>query len=436
MKRKTTFLFAILLVLSSVATAQEREDIPLRIYNCAINGNTKSIEKGSDFELYINFENWQKKETGAIEVSISVPKSVHIISNSTPQIINNLPYNHTQAVYYVINIPNSYTSTTIPIEVFISNFDGVLTKCYSIDLSIGQNFGNVAFVSLPNTSNNLSSQQNNIETRTSRYRVSTNKLNVRSLPSTRSSILGQLSNMEYVEVYNITDGWAEIEFMGERSYISEKYIVPAPNNEVKPISIEKKDSTEATVIVVDERSPQTNTQQLKASNSWNLSFFPTISIGLSNLFSFDASSSPKFAFGIGGGTQFAKSFHSGQILMEMTLSFLLLGNDHYSFPSFNIELLPLGYRFGVKGRYLYVLAGPSLQIPLGGGIHFSRNSQYYSFDAQTSLSLILKTGYEVNERIILGAYYLHGLNDVCSNLPIGLKHESFQLFCAVKIGKL
>ncbi len=436
MEKKSFLLLIIHLIIFCTAVAQQREDIPLHIYNCVINGNTQKLEKGTDVELYINFENWRNTVCGDVKINISLPNSVHLLSNSKPQLISGLPHNHTQATHYVINIPNDYSSSIIPIDVYISNLQGKLCKCYLIELTIGQDFGAAPFSILHETTIDHITQHdtnasNDSIKLTSCYRVSTNsKLNVRSHPSMKASVIGQLSNMESVEVIAITKGWAEIKYKGEKAFVSTKYIVSSTPAQQADTTEQRNSEIDETIIV----EPIEATQPLVSLNNtdkWEIRFVPSASMGFSNLYSFDAKSSPRIACGASAGIQVAKR----HILAESSLDFLSIGNSNYVFPSIAFGIYPLGYRYNLKGRYIYTLGGFSIQLPLGGGIFFSRNSQYYSFYARTTLNLMLKTGIEVNKKFIVGVLYLHGLNNVCHNLPIGLKHESCQIFCAMKFGK-
>lgn len=59
---------------------------------------------------------------------------------------------------------------------------------------------------------------------TDSYEITAYELNVRTQPSKKASIAGTLHNGEQIEVYELTNGFAEIEYNGSRCYVSEKYI--------------------------------------------------------------------------------------------------------------------------------------------------------------------------------------------------------------------
>ena len=58
--------------------------------------------------------------------------------------------------------------------------------------------------------------------------VATDNLNVRSLPSTESTILGKILQGDSVHVYDIKDGWATITYADAIAYVSADYIEEAP----------------------------------------------------------------------------------------------------------------------------------------------------------------------------------------------------------------
>ncbi|WP_396129268.1 SH3 domain-containing protein [Exiguobacterium mexicanum] len=54
--------------------------------------------------------------------------------------------------------------------------------------------------------------------------MNTSILNVRSATSTTSDIVGKLTEGETVQVYSTNDTWAQIEFEGEKRYVSTTYL--------------------------------------------------------------------------------------------------------------------------------------------------------------------------------------------------------------------
>lgn len=57
-----------------------------------------------------------------------------------------------------------------------------------------------------------------------KYTIITNSLNVRASKSTSSKKLGSFSDGTVINVYNISNGWAEIKYNNKKAYISSSYI--------------------------------------------------------------------------------------------------------------------------------------------------------------------------------------------------------------------
>lgn len=279
----------------------------------------------------------------------------------------------------------------------------------------------------------LSAQTNTVESFPAPFRVSAPRLNVRKAPSSESAIIGGLSKGDTINVRSLKKGWAEIDFKKDVGYVSQKYIEPiqiVPVNEPEPQEIAVAPLTE-NIVMTTEPKPQ------KPINSFFKQFHfrltATASLGLSNLYSFDAYSHPRFGFGIDAGTQLTADFMSENMFSEATIGFMSLGNSNYSFPSFSFNLLPIGYRSAPISIWkfhninYYGIAGLSFQFS-GGGIFFSRNSQYYSFYAKPTVNIYAKAGVELSNMVAVGFLYIHGINNVCGNLPIGIKHSTFQIY--------
>lgn len=265
------------------------------------------------------------------------------------------------------------------------------------------------------------------------YTVTAPRLNVRKAPSSESAIIGGLSKSDTINVRSLKKAWAEIDFKKGVGYVSKKYIEPlqiVPANEPEPQEIAVAPLTE-TVVVTTEPKPQ------KTMNSFFKQFHfrltSTASLGLSNLFSFDAYSHPRFGFGLDVGAQIEAKFMPRGMFAETTIGFMELGNSNYSFPSLSVNILPAGYRYeGIKiGKLetsIYALGGLSLQIPFGQGIHFYRNSKTYSFPAVANLNVYAKAGLKLTDNIAVGLMYMHGITNVCRSLPIGIKNSTIQVY--------
>ena len=269
------------------------------------------------------------------------------------------------------------------------------------------------------------------------YIVTASRLNVRKQPSAESAVIGGLSKGDTINVRSLKNSWAEIDFKKSVGYVSRKYIEPieivpvidlVPQDPIDTISMETS---------YEQIYPEPGRHKKSFFNTffsqWHLRLTSTASLGLSNLYSFDAYSSPRFGFGLDVGTQLTADFMPKNMFSEVTLGFMWLGNSNYSFPSFSFNFLPAGYRsepfnFWIfRDTRYYAVGGLSFQFS-GGGIFFSRNSQYYSFYSKPTVNFYVKGGLELTDMIAVGFIYMHGFNNVCYNLPIGIKHSVFQIY--------
>lgn len=302
---------------------------------------------------------------------------------------------------------------------------------------------------------------------TSRYRVVVeSKLNVRQQPSTQSKVVGALPDGDFVEVYGIKNGWAEIAFHGQHAYIASRYIKPAPVTDEAGL-VEEVPSVEANQEnALKETDSLEQAQPVKKKSNFHFSadpfrglfqthregknnslqtihfrFSSTLSAGLSNLFSFEAGSFPRFGFGVDLGTQIKADFMPEKMFSETDVGFMALGNSKYHFPSLMIHLLPIGYRTDcfcvsklcdVKG---YVVGGLSVQLPVDGSISFYKGGNQIFFPSQATVNLYMKGGLEITNNAAVGICYLQGFSDVCSGMNAGIKHQAIQLYASFLFDK-
>lgn len=262
--------------------------------------------------------------------------------------------------------------------------------------------------------------------------VTTVNLNVRSAPSSNAKLLGTLSKGETVEVYSITKSWANVNYKGSKAFVSAKYIEKV---------IEMIEPTEKAEVVVEitEHKPvpiiDSSNHKTPLTSKIHIRLFSNISIGLSNFYSFDAYSNPRFGFGLDVGTQIITDFMPNHTFSEASLGFMALGNSKYSFPSFMINVLPFGYRDDLVGigfnplkeSKWFVVGGFSFQFS-GGNIAFYKNGTSYCFPSKPTINLYIKGGVEMKKSMACGIIIMHGINNVASGLPIGIKHSVIQVF--------
>lgn len=436
--RRCVIVLAILLFHNYFAAAQEaiRTDIPLRVYRCSLSGMKTIVEKGQIIDVYFIVENYRKQRSPEVEFKIVVPNNIIIIYGDKKHVIDTLPYRNTQGVLYKLTIDQAYQGTTIPIEVWMSNDEGILSPCYQADIRIGQSesFANITPIT-KSTLSDASSDNNKIETSikkpTERYRIVVgSKLNVRQRPSSQSKIVGTLYNGDYVEVYDFMNNWAEIKYNQKHAYISANYIekdplpkvddtlAPSPKEptiqpQIEPIAIEKKE-----------------TKQVRAKGKFDIII--SAAVGLSNLYSPDAYSYGTIGGMVESGVRTKLGFLPQNIFVEATMGFALLGNSQYTFPGFAINVVPFGIEYKLLDYPFYTQIGATLILG-GTDIYVSRGSFHSTYYANSTINIVIKEAVEIGNYWDFGLVYLHGLNNVCGKLPIELHHSSIQLFGTYKI---
>lgn len=272
----------------------------------------------------------------------------------------------------------------------------------------------------------------------SSFEVTAKRLNVRKSPSVESSIIGGLSKGDVVNVRELKKSWAEIDYKSSVGYVSAKFIQPVEEEPVPEKISEPEEIIEIDTVVQNDECQTTDiglgSKDVLAFLK-QLRFMPsaTLSLGLADFYSFDAYSHPRFSFGLDAGTRISADFMPDWMFSEAAIGFMLLGNSNYSFPSFSFNVLPVGYRSDIFNFWklenirFYGIAGLSFQFS-GGEIEFERKYHYYSFKSKPTTNLYIKGGVEITDKIAVGLVYMHGFDNVCRDLPIGIKNSVFQLY--------
>lgn len=63
-----------------------------------------------------------------------------------------------------------------------------------------------------------------VQPATELYQCTASSLNVRTAPSTNSTVIGTLQKNQSIEVYEIKDGFARISYKGQRGYVSVRFL--------------------------------------------------------------------------------------------------------------------------------------------------------------------------------------------------------------------
>lgn len=92
-----------------------------------------------------------------------------------------------------------------------------------IALALAGGFGIYAYANNSPSTSVASAYEQPVKTTIS-YEITAYELNVRTNPSKKANIAGKLHKGDKIEVYEITNGFAAIDYNGSRCYVSEKYI--------------------------------------------------------------------------------------------------------------------------------------------------------------------------------------------------------------------
>ncbi len=98
----------------------------------------------------------------------------------------------------------------------------------------------------PNSSTAKQTNQQATEAKTMTYVCTANTLNVRSMPNSSALTIGILTKGKQVEVYGFVNDFAEINYAGNRRYVSKKYIIPISQYRASSTVNSKQKSTQTT----------------------------------------------------------------------------------------------------------------------------------------------------------------------------------------------
>lgn len=163
--------------------------------------------------------------------------------------------------------------------------------------------------------------------------ISTTRLNVRSKPDAKSSVIGSLYPNDVIDILSITDSWAKIEYKGRMAYVSSKYIKKIEVKEdVAEYEVHEKESI-SEISQMDEAS-QPEIQNVTVDNDNSLlkslliDFVPSVAGGFSNFVSDKVT--PKGRFGLGVDLTF-------QFIAENSI--LFIPKDYFMDFSFYIMII-------------------------------------------------------------------------------------------------
>ena len=271
-------VFCLINVISvSAQPAEPVEGVPIRVYSCVLNSRATTIEPGTRFEMFINYENCSREPIAAGEVMLNCPEGVSLITNEGSQLVENVAPHGTVGKNYVITVSRMCDKYILPFEVWISNSDERLVKCYTIQLRMGQSANTTMKVNKDVSVDDDSRVKNDkakspdnpaketieetvpaiVETKgEARYIVTASSLNVRAASSPSSTIIGSVKRGDTVTVISSHGDWAEMNYKRGKGFVSSKYI-----RKVETISIPKMSSEVIAPPVLEEKNINQETSQ-------------------------------------------------------------------------------------------------------------------------------------------------------------------------------
>lgn len=260
------------------------------------------------------------------------------------------------------------------------------------------------------------------------YEVTALKLNVRSKPTIKASVVGSLRINELVNVDTIIKNWAKIDYKNKKCYVSSKYLKKIYENPSE-------------LSIVEEDTIKTDTLQLfnevdyKFGNSIinseryvkkkiGIDFVPSICFGWTNFVSDKASPKGTLGFGVDFSFQFifnekVSSFPKNYY-METSLGYSVRGSTAFPLHYLNVKLSPFGYRYSFSD---YMIFG---NLGFYVGYTFSSiETLLNSFDSELDVGVLCKIGAEY-KKIGLSLSYERGLTEVCDS-KLKLNNQCFFL---------
>lgn len=131
----------------------------LRVTDYAITGTTSTLQKKVPFNLQLMLQNVEYGEASDITVSLIIPDNVFILDGDEIVNFTSMSAGEVKSLEYTMVANNNYTSTSIPIQVSITEKYGKYAENRTIDLAFDQ-----VFASNKISINEISSgQRKNIE---------------------------------------------------------------------------------------------------------------------------------------------------------------------------------------------------------------------------------------------------------------------------------
>lgn len=263
--------------------------------------------------------------------------------------------------------------------------------------------------------------------------ISTTRLNVRSKPDAKSSVIGSLYPNDVIDILSITDSWAKIEYKGRMAYVSFKYIKKIEVKEdVAEYEVHEKESI-SEISQMDEAS-QPEIQNVTVDNDNSLlkslliDFVPSVAGGFSNFVSDKVTPKGRFGLGVDLTFQFIAEnsilFIPKDYFMDFSLGYSLKGSAAFPMHYITFKLSPIGYKKDFSEFSLFGKVGC-----LTGYTTSTIETDQYTFNSNLDFGVLAEMGVEYNG-IGIALAYERGLANVCdSNLKLRNSGLFLKLSC-------
>ena len=277
----------------------------------------------------------------------------------------------------------------------------------------------------------------------SQYEVTVKLANVRSGPTTKSTILGTLSKGQIVDVLNDSGSWAQISYKNRKAYVAFSLLKKIEVPEVVNDSVIELQSP------VSAKETKTNHEDTIGPRSiaeWkkkiHVDFVPGIKLGMTTFATTGYFPIPTCGFGVDLGVQCLLvnklSIIPENFFVESSIGYSMKGSSAYPMHYIEFMLIPLGYRWDINDLILLNQNEPLYFVGKGGifiGHSFSDiSTTRYTFYPNCDVGIVLNVGVEWH-KIRAGLSYERSFtNAVSSNLK--LKNQCLFINFSYRLCKL
>lgn len=186
--------------------------------------------------------------------------------------------------------------------------------------------------------------------------ISTSRLNVRSKPDAKSSVIGSLCPKDVIDVRAIAGSWAKIEYKGRMAYVSSKYIRKIEvKKELAEYDVSEKENItdyghiNKPLLLLSETKKDTVDDSSSFFDNVTIDFVPSIAGGFSNFASDKVNPKERFGLGVDLAFQFIAEnsiiFIPKDYFIDISLGYSLKGSAAFPMHYITMKFSPIGYRY-------------------------------------------------------------------------------------------